>query len=108
MLDAAAKAVGFVAGTVRPSFDTDSLEHGYSDLDRDQRRTLKDCQKTVVDALSKLDTPGSLYLETDFFAREATVVVRVKAPSKHPKRAHSSHRSAASNHKALMLLPLST
>jgi hypothetical protein len=74
-----------VAGTARPSFDTDSSEHGYSDSDTDQRRRPKENQKTLVDVPSNSDTLGSSDLETDFSAEEEPVVVRVKAPSKPPK-----------------------
>ena len=56
----------------------DSLEHGYSDSDMDQRRTLKDHKKAVVVAPSKLDTLGSSNLEKHFSAQDKPMVVRMK------------------------------
>merc|ERR1719419_1894105 len=67
--DAAAKAGGVVAGTARPSFDTDSFAHELSDSDLDLRKRVESV-KTLVDVPSNSDTLGSSDLDTDFSAEE--------------------------------------
>ena len=76
--DAAVKAMGVVAGTARPSFDTDSSEHRSSDSEQEHRRRKVPEKAVPVDLPSNSDTLGSSDLETDFSAEEEPVVVASK------------------------------
>ena len=73
---AAAMAGGVMAGTARPSFDTDSSERG-TDSETEQRRR-KGSEKALVDVPSSSDTLGSSDLETDFSAEEEPSIAPIK------------------------------
>ena len=76
--DAVAKVGGVVAGTARPSFDTDSDSNSDSEHERrsnGRKRSKADKTPTnLVDLPSNSDTMGSSDLETDFSAEEEPVV----------------------------------
>ena len=75
--DAVAKVGGVVAGTARPSFDTDSDTNSDSEHERrNNGRKKSKAEKTtnLVDLPSNSDTMGSSDLETDFSAEEEPLV----------------------------------
>ena len=88
----AAKTKGVMAGTARPSFDTDSSGHGLSDDDDDATK-----DEAVTENISETEISSSDY-DTDFSAEDLPVQqqqqqvrsatkARVKSPSKSPKPA---------------------
>ena len=83
--DAVAKVGGVVAGTARPSFDTDSDSNSDSEHERRSNgRKRSKAEKTpsnLVDLPSNSDTMGSSDLETDFSAEEEPVV-QITSPTK--------------------------
>lgn len=92
-----------MAGTARPSFDTDSSEHGYSDSDQERKRS-KVSVKTLVDVPSNSDTLGSSDLDTDFSADEAPVIPVVASKViKTPKTNSKSVTKQQSSKPALKL-----
>ena len=75
--DAVAKVGGVVAGTARPSFDTDSDSNSDSEHERrsnGRKRSKADKTPNLVDLPSNSDTMGSSDLETDFSAEDEPVV----------------------------------
>ena len=106
--DAVAKVGGVVAGTARPSFDTDSDSNSDSEHERrsnGRKRNKAEKTPNLVDLPSNSDTMGSSDLETDFSAEEEPVVQITTTKVANVKVAKGSTGVKASSRAAVSQTP---